>query len=95
MTLLDAITLARSRPGTDTLAVFIRNTLGIDQPCGVEPFEVVGRRLGDWTAESDHRITVGDTNCLRQGQQLTSDEARGMARLLLIAADECDEANGR
>lgn len=36
MTLQQALELARSRPGTDELAVWVRETLGESWPCGYE-----------------------------------------------------------
>lgn len=77
------------------LAAFIRDTLGIEPQCGVSAYEIARVFTAPNLQTSTHTIVVGDTNCLRQGRQLTSDEARGMARLLLIAADDLDTANGR
>lgn len=84
MTLDDALTEARRRVGTDTLAVWVRNTLGEAMPCGFEPARV----------SVASRETVIIPEQYSRGS-LSPNEARAFAASILRAADECYEANER
>ena len=79
MTLQQALELARSRPGTDELAVWARETLAAAQPCGFEPPCVDA-------PNQTVAIMDGDSPLY----ELSPAEARWFAAELLRGADECD-----
>ena len=80
MTLDEAIEEARRRPGHDTLAVWVRNTLGEDQPCVFEP-EII--RLA---------VAVGSGRHVRLNAPLIANptELRALCAAWLRACDEAD-----
>lgn len=52
---------------------------GGDQPCGVEPFEVI-----------DGELVIGDTQALEVGGRISPTGARELGTLLLHGADEAE-----
>lgn len=79
MTLEQALRLARSRPGSDEFAVWIRETFGEAQPCSLEPPCVDA-------PNQTVAIMDGDSPLY----ELDPAEARWFAAELLRGADECD-----
>lgn len=79
MTLTQALLLARSRPGTDTLAVWVRETLSESQPCTLEaPVADPG----------NHVVAIMDGESPLY--EFDPGEARAYAAMLLRAADEAE-----